>query len=355
MLANGSYDLLIPHSRPQLGRAEQSAVLATMTRGWVGAGGEASRQFESALATTFGRPAALAVSSGSAALEIALRVTDVDRELVAIPAFACASIQRAVVRAGARPFLIDVGPNDLSFPRGSLRAAARHCKAAILIHQFGLPAASATETNGVPITVIEDATTCVGGQLGDRAVGSFGRFVVISFSATKMLCGGEGGAVVASLEDVEAARRWADPESDLPFDAPVPHGKMSDLACALARVQLGRLAEFLRRRADIAQLYDEALGTDAYRVLRPPAFHSGTWWRYLVSVERDAVHIVEQGRAHGVSFSRPVPARQWEGRGDFPVSDRLHRALISVPIYPSLTKGEIEHIRWTLRKVITAR
>jgi len=355
MSANASLSASVPHSRPELGREERAAVLATMDRSWVGAGGEASRQLESSLTAAVGRPAALAVSSGSAALEIALRVTGVAGERVAIPAFACASIERAVVRAGGRPHLVDADPVDLSFPPGALRSLAGRCKAAILVHQFGLPAAAAAETGDLPMTVIEDVTTGVGGWLNRRAIGSFGRFVVMSFSATKMLCGGEGGALAGSAEDIAEARRWTDPESDLPAEAPVPHAKMPDLTCALARVQLGRLAEFVRRRAEIARGYDEALGAEAHRVLRAPDGRSGTWWRYLVAVDGDAAGAVDQARADGVGFSQPVPEARWAGRGEFPVSDRLRRSLVSVPIYPSLTEGEVDHVRQTLRKVVTVR
>ncbi len=354
MPPESAFGLPIPHSRPQLGHEERLAVLATLDRSWVGAGGEASRKLQDTLMAAFGRPAALAVSSGSAALEVSLRVADVAGELVAIPAFACASIERAVVRAGGRPCLVDVDPDDLSFPPGSLRSLVGRCKAAIVVHQFGLPAASAAEAADVPITVIEDVTTCIGGRMAGRAVGGFGRFVVMSFSATKMLCGGEGGAVVGSAEDVEAARRWIDPESDLPLDAPVPHAKMPDMACALAAVQLTRLSEFIARRTEIAGLYDDALGEEARRVLRAPVARLGTWWRYLVAVAGDAAGAVEHGRAAGVSFSQPVPERLWLGRGDFPVSDWLQQHLVSVPIYPSLTDGEIEHVRLTLRKVVGA-
>ncbi len=343
---------LVPHSRPQLGYRERQAVLATLDRSWPGAGGEASREFENALAASFGRPAALAVSSGSSALEVALRVVDVAGESVAVPAFACASIERAVVRAGGRPYLIDADADDLSFPPGVLRSLAERCKVAIVVHQFGLPAVSAAEAAVLPMTVIEDVTTCVGGRVAGHPVGTFGRIVVMSFSATKMLCGGEGGAIAGSIEDVEVARSWIDPESDLPPDAPVLHAKMPDITCALARVQLGRLAEFVTRRALIAQLYDEALGAEANRVLRVPDDRLGTWWRYLIDVTHDAAGVVERGRADGVGFSQPIPRRLWEGQGRFPVSDRLHRGLVSVPIYPSLTDGEIEHVRQTLCKVV---
>ena len=304
------------------------------------------------MAANVGRPAAVAVSSGSAALEVALRIADVTRELVAIPAFACESIERAVVRAGGRPYLVDADPDDLSFPPGALKSLARQCKAAIVVHQFGLPAASAAEIADVPMAVIEDVTTCVGGRLMGRAVGAFGRLAVMSFSATKMLCGGEGGAVVGLVEDVEAARRWIDPESDLPLDAPVSHAKMPDMACALARVQLRQLSAFVARRTEIARLYDETLGEKAHQVLRAPDDGSGTWWRYLLAVAGDAAAMVEQGRADGVGFSQPVPKRRWAGRGNFPVSDRLHKNLVSVPIYPSLTDGEIRHVRQTLRKMV---
>jgi dTDP-4-amino-4,6-dideoxygalactose transaminase len=347
-----SADIAIPHSRPQLGDGERRAVLATLDRSWVGAGGPASTELENALAAAFGRPAALATSSGSAALEVALRGADVAGELVAIPAFACASIGRAVVRAAGRPYLVDADPDDLSFPPGTLGSLAGRCKAAILVHQFGLPATSALEVANVPMTVIEDVTTCAGGRVLGRAVGGFGHFVVVSFSATKMLCGGEGGAVLGSVADIEAARRWIDPESDLPPAAPVPHAKMADIACALARVQLARLPEFVARRAEIARRYDEALGEQAHRVLRAPDGRSGTWWRYLMAVPGEAARAVANGRASGVCFSQPVPIRLWPGRGDFPVSDRMHGSLVSVPIYPALTDAEIERVLQALREVV---
>lgn len=363
----------VPHSRPQLGHRERLAVLAALDRSWVGAGGPASSDLEDALAASFGRPAAVAVSSGSAALEVALRVVDVAGERVAIPAFACGSIERAVVRAGGHPHLVDSHPDDLSFPPGTLRSLAGRCKAAIIVHQFGLPADSAAEAaqsakaaQEAGVTVIEDVTTCVGGRVMGRPVGTFGRLVVMSLSATKMLCGAEGGAMAGSVKDVEAARRWIDPESDLPPDAPVPHAKMADLAAALARVQLERLPEFLARRAEIARLYDDALGEEAKRVLRPPPdapphdtrpheahnTTSGTWWRYLIAVQGSAAAAVKHGQADGVGFARPVPRRLWQGRGDFPVAERLYQTLVSVPIFPALTDREINRVRRALPRVV---
>jgi dTDP-4-amino-4,6-dideoxygalactose transaminase len=126
---------------------------------------------------------------------------------------------------------------------------------------------------------------------------------------------------------------------------------MPDMSCAVARVQLTRLPEFVSRRMEIARLYDEALGGESYRVPRAAAGCTGTWWRYLVAVAGDAADAVEQGQANGISLSRPVSGRRWEASGSFPVSDRLHRTLVSVPIYPSLTDSEVNRVRRTLREV----
>jgi dTDP-4-amino-4,6-dideoxygalactose transaminase len=344
----------VPHSRPELGEAERLAVLGALGRSWVGAGGEEGRKLEAEVAAAFGRPSAVAVSSGSAALEVALRVTGVDGAPVAVPAFACACIERAVVRAGGRPYLVDADPCDLSFPPGTLTSLAGTCRAAIVVHQFGLPAACAAEAATVPMTVIEDITTCAGGRIAGQAAGSFGRLTVMSFAATKLVCGGEGGVLAGSRADMLAARQWTDPESDLPPDAPVPHAKLSDLASALARVQFARLDEFVSRRAEIARRYDETLGPGADQVLRAPSGWSGTWWRYLVRT-KDADGAVARARECGVSVSLPVPARRWAGRGEFPVADRLRRTLVSVPIFPALTESEIASVRHVLTGLTEVR
>jgi dTDP-4-amino-4,6-dideoxygalactose transaminase len=168
-----------------------------------------------------------------------------------------------------------------------------------------------------------------------------------------MLCGGEGGTVMGSIEDIEAVRKWIDPESDLPWYAAVPNAKMPDICCALARAQLGRLSDFLNRRAQIAHLYDESLERIADRVLRARPDSCGTWWRYLVAV-KCAASVVENARNWGVQFSQPVAMRHWSEQGSFfPVSDHLVDCLVSVPIYPSLSEVEIEHIVMTLHKVVS--
>jgi perosamine synthetase len=320
----------------------------------VGGGGEEGERFSRRLATYLGRASAVPVSSGTAALEIALRVVDVREGAVGMPAFSCASIERAIVRAGGVPLLIDVDPGDLSLPQMILESLSDSCVAVVLVHQFGIPAASALQAKKVPIPVIEDVTTTVGGTVDGQSVGTFGRLTVLSMAATKMLCAGEGGAVAGDGTDVDRAREWTDPESHLPGDAPVPNAKLSAMACAMANVQLRRLPEFIARRAEIASYYDEVLGERSEHVVRPRPGHTGTWWRYLIAAPRgDAQVMVGGARASGVNFARPLVDRRWANRGRFPVSDRLHDSLVSVPIYPSLSDSEVELIGKTLETVFS--
>lgn len=347
---------MVPHSRPLLGEAERQAVMATFDASWVGAGGEACAQFAAQVATSLNRPAAIPVASGSAALEIALRVIGVRHERVAMPAFSCASIERAIVRAGAQPHVLDADPTDLSFRPGDLSTAGQSCVAAVLVHQFGLPAGAVAEVAGLRMPVVEDLTAGIGATTAGREVGTFGNSAVLSFSSTKVVCAGEGGAIAGDVVDIERASQWADPESALPADQPVGNAKLSAMACALGCVQLRRLPELLARRRQIAAYYDEVLGVRGGQVLRPRPGDTGTWWRYLVAVEPGAVGgVVESALALGVCFARPVPHRRWSGRGSFPEADDLHARLVSAPIYPSLSDAEVERVAEALDAVIRLR
>ena len=344
---------VIPHSRPFLGDNERDAVVAALGCGWVGAGGDAAERFDHELAGYLRRPAALGVSSGTSALEIALRICGVAGGPVGMPAYSCASIERAIVRAGGVPHLVDVDPDDLSFPPGRLESLARECVGLVLVHQFGIPATCAPDIGELSVPVVEDVTTGIGAALAGRQVGAFGRLTVLSMSATKMLCAGEGGAVAGDPDDVELARRWADPESSLPRDQPAFNAKLSALGCALGQAQLRRLPLFLARRDEVAAYYDQALGDHSQRVIRPRTTDRGTWWRYLVTVPAgDADMIVERANARGVRFARPVTERRWAAMGRFPVSDRLHASVVSVPIYPALTDGEVERVAATLKDLV---
>jgi perosamine synthetase len=340
---------LIPHSRPLIGLAEQAAVLKVLESGFVGVGGEEEKRFARSLAASVRRSAAIGVASGTAALEVALRVVGAAGGRVALPAFGCLSIERAVRRAGCQPSFFDVDRDHLSFPTGILAEASESCAAAVVVHQFGLPSPTVVEATPA-MAVVEDFTTAAGGSVAGTAVGSFGRIGVLAMSATKLLCAGAGGALVGGVADIEVARAWIRPESALPRELPVPNAEMPEIAAALARVQLGRLHEFLERRLAIARHYLEWAGRLGLEAKVPAAGTAGTWWRFLIVAPRgqDPADIVDRARRRGVGFSRPLTREPPSGPHRFPVADGLHRTLISIPIYPALSDTEVEVVAQTI-------
>ena len=308
--------------------------------------GHARDHLEIALAETTSREQGVAANSGTTALEIALRVVGVEGRDVAVPAFGCMSIQRAVRRAGATPRLLDIDPEDLAVPAPLLVDAAASCAAVVLVHQFGIPTDSVEAVPGLAVPVIEDLTTTIGTRIDEAPVGSFGTMGVVSLGATKMICAGEGGAIVGDAGAMARARRWTDPESDLPPEQPVPGAKLSNLAAAMGLAQLGRLEAFLAARREVAAIYDQEIGPLCRSVKRPKAGIEGTWWRYLVELAdgASASNAVAFSRSLGVGLSRPVVDSHLQLTPALKVARHMAESLVSVPIYPSLTEGEVEQV-----------
>src|SRR5262249_21339243 len=222
---------LIPHSRPTLDETDAERVAAVVRRGWVAAG-PAVAAFERELARRPGGEAAVAVSSGSAALELALRAVGVGAgDEVLIPTYVCDALHHAVTRTGATPVLVDADPATSSLSAADTRTRLTPRTRAIVVpHAFGL-AADLSPFSALGIPVIEDCAQTVGAQLDGRPVGSLGSLAVCSFYATKLLTTGEGGAVAgpaALLASVRDARDY-DEHDDL---RPRFNAKLSDLAAA---------------------------------------------------------------------------------------------------------------------------
>lgn len=325
---------------------------AVVRRGWVAPGPEVSA-FEHELAARLGTEAAAAVSSGSAALELALRALDVGPgDEVVIPTYVCDALHHAVSRTGATPVLADADRATLSLSAEDARARLTpRTRCIIAPHAFGLAAdLRALLALGVP--VIEDCAQTLAARLDGRPVGSFGALAVCSFYATKLLTTGEGGAVAgpeALIARVRDARDY-DERDDL---APRLNAKLSDLAAALGRSQLARFDTFVARRRAVAARYREQLRAVP---CVPPADlgERHVYHRFVVEVDRPPDVVRRSLAARGVAARRPVyrPAHRALGLDDFPEADRLWRRTLSLPCYPTLTDGEIDLVATALAEAL---
>jgi len=340
----------IPHSRPALGKLESAAVAAVMASGHIAQGPEVEK-LEAAMVRALGIGAdadsasshAVALSSGTAALYVALRAIGVGAgDEVLIPAYACASLNQAVRHAGAQPRYVDCDPVSLNpDPDDARRKLSKRTAACIVPHLFGLPAdVDAFGALGPPI--IEDCAQTLGVRLGDRLVGSFGDVVVCSFYATKLVAGGEGGMMLSRdkslIERARALRDCEDPQGD----AESFNFKMSDLHAAIAGVQLKRLDEFLQRRADIATAYRAALDGATIDVPTLPDDRGHAWFRFVIMLREHNVNaLLRRCERHRLACRRPV-GRLVAGVDidQLPGCRTAWERACSVPLYPALTDEE---------------
>jgi perosamine synthetase len=343
---------LIPHSRPHVSDEDAEAV-ARVVRGGQLAQGPEVEAFEREVAERVGVLAAAAVSSGTAALELALRALDVGIGTeVIVPSYACDAIYHAVTRCGARPVLADADPATLTMSAiDAKRRLSPRTRALVVPHAFGLAVdLGSFENLGVPI--VEDCAQALGARVGARAAGSQGRLAVCSFYATKLLATGEGGMVLGPADLVARVRdgRDYDERRDL---VPRLNAKLTDMQAALGRSQLRRLDAFIARRRAIAAEYRRRLATSA---CRPPADagDAHVYHRFVVEVDVPVPSVLTALQDRGVTARRPVfrPLHRALGLTGYAETERLWNACVSVPCYPALTDDEVETVAAALVDVL---
>lgn len=318
----------IPHSAPAIGDAEVRAAERVLRSGYLAQGAEVAA-FEEECAAIVGRKHGIAVSSGTAALHLALSALGVQEGLrVALPSYACASLLTAVHSHRAKPVLCDVNPEH------TLDSAAvpENAAAVIAVHLFGAKAA-------VPAgkCIIEDIAQSIGGKTGRD-----GQVAVTSFYATKLVTTGEGGMLFTDDQGIaEFARDRRDYDNRDDF-VQRHNYKMTDLQAAIGRVQLQRLPEFIATRRAIAARYTEAFAGLPFE--RPADGDSHVYFRYVIGVDdREGLEAFLNGR--GIEAKRPVyrPAHHYLG-GAFPNAERAHRRCLSLPVYPALVEDDVRYV-----------
>ena len=332
----------IPHSRPQISAADIRAVARVVRSGLLTQGAEVAA-FEREIGGLLSLPPGVAVSSGTAALHMALVGLGIGPgDEVILPSYVCVSPLHAIEYVGATACIADIDPSTYNLdPRDVRRRLTRRTRAIIAPHLFGLPAdLDSLLALGVPL--IEDCAQALGATLDGRPVGSFGRIAVLSFYATKLLATGEGGMLVSrdprllsrlrDLRDYDERRRHR-----LRFNY-----KLTDMQAALGRSQLGRFPAMLARRRAIAarygrQLRELPLGLPSTDARRTHAFH-----RFVVAAPGAAIAAVKRLESLGVRARRPIfqPLHATLGLAGYPGSRHAHRHALSIPLYPSLHRHE---------------
>ncbi len=343
---------MIPHSRPTLSAAEANAVADTIRSGMIGEG-ERVPAFEAAIAGLVGVGGGAAVSSGTAALHLALLALGVGpKDEVILPSYVCAALFHAVSMTGAKPVVADIDPQTFNLdPTSARKRLSRQTRAIIVPHLFGLPADIAPLSElGPPL--VEDLAHTLTASYRGRSVGRAGRMAICSFYATKLITTGQGGMILSSdrrlLEKARALGRYDKVlKKGLKFNY-----QMSETAAAIGIVQAGRLKEFLDRRQALAGFYLRTLDGVRARLPLPPPDREHHFYRFVLRVSRLARN-QSLLKERGIAAERPIflPLHRWTG-GRCPGADEAYRSALSIPIYPSLTDNERDRVVQALREVL---
>ena len=353
---------IIPHSRPAIDQEDLRATAEVLRSGQIAQGPWVER-FEREMAAFFGLQCGVAVSSGTAALELALRALRIGAgDEVIMPSYVCAAPWLATQRVGAEARLVDIDLNTFNIdPIAACQAVTTKTRAIVVPHLFGLPAdLTALEQIGVPL--IEDCAQTLGVTEQGRPVGTVGRLTVCSFYATKLLCAGEGGMVLSNegalLERVRSLREY---DGAPTLDPSSFNLKLTDVQAALGLSQLGRFSAFHERRRLLAAGYRKALSTAAAVCPSLPPGRAHGYYRFVIRLPHLRTNsdglslLISRLEQQGIHCRKPVyrPLHRYLDQAGFPNSDEADRTALSIPIYPDLTDDEVQQIQQSLAEVLS--
>jgi dTDP-4-amino-4,6-dideoxygalactose transaminase len=368
----------LPFHIPEIGDEEVAAVADTLRSGWLTAGPKV-RDFEARFARFTGAAHAIAVNSGTAALHLALEAAGIGPgDEVLVPAMTFAATAEVVVQLGARPVLVDSQPDTLNIdPQAAATAITPHTKAIMPVHFAGHPCdmdAILELAAAHGLIVAEDAAHALPARWRGKMVGTIGDLTCFSFYATKTITTGEGGMIttedpdwaermrIMSLHGIskDAWKRYT-AEGTWRYEIIAPGYKynMTDIAAAIGIEQLAKCEAFLQARLRCKRLYDEGfaeLGAIETPVAGDDIEHA--WHLYAIRLDLDQLRIGRDqviallkernigAAVHFIPLHLHPYYRETFGYKptDFPCASAAFERIISLPIYPRLSDGDIADV-----------
>src|SRR6187401_1862431 len=339
-------------ARPDVGEAELAALAEVVGTGQLTMGPKVA-EFEASIAGAVGTAHAAVVSSGTAALHLAVLALGVGPgDEVIVPAYTFPATANVVEQCGARAVLVDVDPDTFNIDVAAVAAAVTsRTRAVMAVHLFGRPVEWEALQTAVPqeVVLIEDAAGALGAHHRGTPCGALGVAACLSFHPRKVVTTGEGGAVTTDEADVDASVRrlrhhgWA-----TLGDMPVPglNYRLPDLLCAIGIPQLARLEALLEARERVAGWYTERL---EHHVLTPSAAEGDRhgWQAYVVQLDKRDEALAAL-RAEGIEVQIGTYALHhlapYRAQGDFPGADRAFVRALALPFATTTTEEEVARV-----------
>jgi dTDP-4-amino-4,6-dideoxygalactose transaminase len=361
---------VIPVIRPWLGTEEAEAAAAVIASGWIAQGPKVA-EFEAAFAEAVDTQHAVAVSSCTAALHLALIVAGIEPgDEVVVPSLSFIATTNAVRYVGAEPVFADVDPATQNLSSGTVEPVlTERTRAVILVDQVGIPA-DLDDLRRLcdprRIVVVEDAACTAGSTYRGRAAGAGAELAAFSFHPRKLITTGEGGMITTPDEqvaarlrrlrehgmDVSAAQRHRSRQPVIEHYVEVGYNyRMTDVQAAIGLVQLGKLGPMVARRRELARRYQHLLADiPGLQTAADPEYGTTNYQSFWVALppgfpaSRD--DLLRALADAGVSARRGVMAAHLEpayaGRpcAALPVTERLTTCSLILPLYHEMTESD---------------
>lgn len=379
---------VIPLSTPDISAEECRAVQEVLASRFL-ASGPVAEEFEAAMAERMGARCAVAVSSGTAALHLAVIAAGVrDGDLVITSPFSFVASANVVLYERGIPIFVDVDREALTIDPEKVREAIdtlvhrrsgwrhllpRTChptagtlRAVLPVHVFGRPAEMRTiveASQSADVPIIEDACEALGAQADGVSTGRWGRAATFGFYPNKQITSGEGGMLLTDDESwarlcrsLRNQGRSADPER-LRYERLGFNYRLDEMSAALGLAQLLRLGELLRKREAVARRYSASLaGVDGVTPLAPPRpGMTISWFLYAIrlapDIDRDALRnrlarrgVMSQAYFWPIHLQPFYSARFGFQPGDFPAAEAAGRSMLALPFGPNLSDEDVAFV-----------
>ena len=359
----------LPFTKPTMDEETIAAVADVMRSGWMTSGPKV-QALEAQLSEYFGGRPVRTFNSGTCTMEIALRIAGIGAgdEVITTPNSWVATAN-VIIETGATPVFADIDPKTHNIDLAKVEAAITpRTKAIIPVHMCGLPCDMDKLYEIVRkynLRVIEDAAQAIGSSWKGQRIGSFGDFASFSFQVNKNIMTGEGGCLVLNnAEEARLAEKYrlqGVTRSGLDgIDVDVLGGKfnMTDIAGAIGLGQMKHLAEFNAKRLELAKYYFDQFGPDfeaktgaelpvadfensnwhMFHLVLPDHINRATFMQQMLDVKIGlgyhyrAIHLFTYYRERGFTD------------GMFPIAERIGKQIVTLPLFPTMTKADVERV-----------
>jgi len=323
--------------------------------------GEEVENFEREFADFCGAKYCVAVASGTDALFLSLKALGVgpgDEVITAPNSFIATAL--SVSMTGAKPVFVDIDPETFNIdPEKIEDKITSRTKAIIPVHLFGRPADMepikkiAQRHN---LKILEDACQAHGARYNKKRVGTFGDLAAFSFNPPKNLgCGGDGGAVITNNGSLaKKVLLYREYGSQKKYHHLIKgfNSRLDAMQAAILRTKLKHLEEWNEARRKNALLYNELLSDQPIKIPVIPAKTQSVFHQYVIRTkQRDLLIKYLNGKQIATGIHYPVPIHLQPAyfelghkKGDFPMSEKAAKEIISLPVFPGLTESEIKYI-----------